>query len=85
MGEHVQVKEILDKLETMHGADSSYDVMMRKLFTITQGKTQRLNCYATQLESTIADFRKDHAGKINRASSEDHLCDHFTRASGRTF
>ena len=71
------VKEILDKLETMHRVVSPYDVMMRKLFTITQGNTERVNCYATRLESTVADIRKDHAGKMNRASSEDHLRDRF--------
>ena len=77
MGKHVQLQEILDKLETIHGGVSPYDVMMRKLLTITQGKTERVNCYATWLESTVADIRKDHTGKMNKASSKDHLRDRF--------
>ena len=77
LGEHVPVREILDKLVTMHGTVSPYDVMMRKLFSITQTKMEKVNCFATWLESTVADIRKNHASKMNKASSEDHLKDRF--------
>ena len=69
--EHVPVQEILDKLETMHVTVSPYDVM------ITQTKTEKVNCFATCLESTVADIRKNHASKMNKASSEDHLREQF--------
>ena len=39
LGEHVPIQEILEKLESMHGTVFPYDIMMRKLFSITQGKT----------------------------------------------
>ena len=61
----------------MHGTVSPYDVMMRKLFSITQAKMEKVNHFATQLESTVADIRKNHAPKMNKASSEDHLRDRF--------
>ena len=77
LGEHVPVQESLKKLEIMHGTVSPYDVMMRKLFSITQSKTEKVNCYGTRLESTVADIRKNCEPKMDKASSEDHLHNRF--------
>ena len=61
----------------MYGTVSPYDVMMRKLFSITQTKTEKVNCFAMHLELTVANIRKNHAPKMNKASSKDHLRDLF--------
>ena len=55
---------------------SSYDMMMSKLLGITWSKTEKVDCYAARLESTVAYIRKDNAPKMDKGS-EDHLHNHF--------
>ena len=40
LGPQTTVKDILSKLETMHGAVAPFDVMMKKLFSLSQEKTE---------------------------------------------
>ena len=69
---HVPLQVIPDKLETMHGTETSYSVMMNKFFNITQIKSEKVSYFATRLETTMADIRKDHLAKMARASAENH-------------
>ena len=68
---------ILDMLDTMHGTVAPYDVMMRKLFNITQSKTEKVSCFDTRLGTEVADIWKDYPSKITKASPEDHQWDRF--------
>ena len=43
LGSGVPVPAILQKLEMMHGAVYPFDVMMRRVFNITQGKGESVN------------------------------------------
>ena len=69
---HVPLQVIPDKLETMHGTEAPYSVMMNKFFNITQIKTEKVSYFATRSETTLADIRKDQPGRMTRASAEDH-------------
>ena len=60
LGPQATVKDILHKLETMHGAVASFDVMMKKLFSLSQEKAETVTNYAIRLETTIASIHQDH-------------------------
>ena len=44
---------MIKKLKAMHGAVSPLDVMMRRLFTLSQGKNEHISAFATRLETAI--------------------------------
>ena len=58
--------------------------MMMKLFNLIQLKTEKVNCFATRLETTVADIRKDHPEKMTRVSAEDDQTDTFYQSLKKT-
>ena len=71
------VATILKKLESMHGAVAPYDVMMKRFFNISQGKTEMVAPHATRLETTITSIQRDHPGQMTEATIQTSLRDHF--------
>ena len=51
--------------------------MMKKLFSLSQGKTESVTNFAIRLESTLANIQRDHPMQVNRmqmdASQRDRL------------
>ena len=60
LGLYATVAAVLAKLETLHGAVAPLDVMMRKLYSMTQAKQENVTNYAIRLESTLANIQRDH-------------------------
>ena len=77
LGPYATVAAVLAKLETLHGAVAPLDVMMRKLFSMTQAKQENVTNYAIRLESTLANIQRDHPAEAARidldASKRDRL------------
>ena len=53
------------------------DVLMKKLFSLNQGKTESVTNFAIRLESTLANIQRDHPQQVNKiqmdASQRDRL------------
>ena len=47
LGPNPAVETMIKKLETMHGAVSPLDIMMRRLFSLYQGKNEHISAFAT--------------------------------------
>ena len=77
LGPYASISSILNKLETMHGAVAPYDVMMRKLFGLSQSKGESVTIFAIRIETTLANIRRDHPqqmdGNQGEASQRDRL------------
>ena len=52
---------ILQAMEEKYGAVAPLDVMMKKLFSLNQGKTESVTNFAIRLESTLANIQRDHS------------------------
>ena len=50
---------------------------MIKFLSLIQLKTEKVNCFATRLETMVADIRNDHPEKMTRVSAEDDQRDTF--------
>ena len=59
LGPNPAVETILRKLQTMHGAVASLDVMMRRLFNISQNKGEHVSQFATRLEIALNNIQCD--------------------------
>ena len=77
MGAAASVPAILQAMEEKYGAVAPLNVMMKKLFSLSQGKTESVTNFAIRLESTLANIQKDHPMQVNRmqmdASQRDGL------------
>ena len=84
-GPQATVKDILHKLETMHGAVAPFDVMMKKLFSLSQEKAETVTNYAIRLETTIASIHQGHPYQMTLAYMEASRRDRFFQGLKRSY
>ena len=77
LGPNPAVETVLKKLQIMHGAVAPLDVMMRRLFNISQNKGEHVSQFATRLETTINNIQRDHPGQLTQATIRSSLRDRF--------
>ena len=58
LGPNPAVETVIKKLKTMHGAVFPLDVMIRRLFTLSQGKNEHISAFATRLETAINNIQR---------------------------
>ena len=85
LGPRASVNTILQKLETMHGAVYPLDVMMKKLFSISQGKVEIVSTYATRLETAMANIERDHPMQLPPGQQQASLRDRFYQGLKKTY
>ena len=85
LGPRASVAAILHKLETMHGTVAPFDVMMRRLFNLVQGKTESVSTFATRLETAMANIQSNHPGRLTRASIEASMRDRFYQGLKKSY
>ena len=85
LGPQATVKDILSKLETMHGAVVPFDLMMKKLFSLSQEKVETVTNYAIRLETTIASIHQDHPYQMTLAYMEASKRDRFFQGLKRNY
>ena len=64
---HATVATIPQAMEDEYGSVAPLDVMMKKLFSLSQGKAKNVTNYAIRLESTLANIQRDHPNQVNKA------------------
>ena len=77
LGPYAPVASILQELEGMYGAVAPLDVMMRRLFVLSQGKTESVTNYAIKVETTLANIQRDHLQQVDRAQMRGSQRDRF--------
>ena len=61
----------------MHGAVYPFDVMMRRVFNIAQGKGVSVTQFATKLESAISNVQRDHPTQSVHMNLRSGMRDRF--------
>ena len=69
----------------MHGAVAPFDVMMKKLFGMSQSKGESVTNYAIRLESTLANIQRDHPHQVDRHQMEANQRDRFFEGLKKTY
>ena len=77
MGSFASVTAILQATEGKYGAVAPLDVMMKKLFSLSQGKTESVTNFAIRLESTLANIQRDHPTQVTRIQMDASQRDRF--------
>ena len=85
LGPHASVDAILRALEGKYGAVAPLDVMMKKLFGMSQGKTESVTNYAVRIESTLANIQRDHPHHVDPAYMESSGRDRFFQGLKKTY
>ena len=69
----------------MHGAVSPLHVMMRRLFTLSQGKTEHISAFATRLETALNNIQRDHPGQLTQVTIQSSLRNRFYQGLKKTY
>ena len=69
----------------MHGAVASFDVMMKKLFCMSQSKGESVTNYAIRLESTLANIQRNHPHQMDKHQMEAGQRDRFFQGLKETY
>ena len=77
LGPNPPVETVIKKFHSMHGAVAPLDVMMRRLFNISQGKGEQISLFATRLETALNNIQHDHPGQLTKTTIQNSLRDHF--------
>ena len=77
LGPNPAVETVIKKMHSMHGAVAPLDVMMRRLFNISQNKGEQISSFATRLETAINSIQHDHPGQLTQATIQNSLRDWF--------
>ena len=85
LGPNPAVETVIKKLRTMHGVVSLLDVMMRRLFTLSQGKTEHISTFATRLETVLNNIQRDHPGQLTQVTIQNSLRDRFYQGLKKTY
>ena len=85
LGPSPAVETMIKKLKTMHGAVSPLDVMMRRLFTLSQGRTEHISAFATRLETALNNIQRDHPGHLTQVTIQNSLRDWFYQGLKKTY
>ena len=85
LGPFASVTNILKAMEGKYGAVAPLDVMMKKLFGISQGKTESVTNYAIRVESTLANIQRDHPNQVDPAQMEASGRDRFFQGLKKTY
>ena len=85
LGPLASVDAILRALEGKYGAVAPLDVMMKKLFGMSQGKTESVTNYAVRIESTLANIQRDHPHHVDPAYMESSGRDRFFQGLKKTY
>ena len=85
LGPNPAVETMIRKLKTMHGAVSPLDVMMRRLFILSQGKTEHISAFVTRLETALSNIQRDHPGQLTQVTIQNSLRDRFYQGLKKTY
>ena len=58
---------------------------MRRLFTLSQGKTEHISAFATRLETALNDIQRDHPGQLTQVTIQNSLRDRFYQGLKKTY
>ena len=64
-------------MEVKYEAVAPLDVMMKKLFGLSQGRIESATNYAIRLESTLTDIQRDHPTQVNQVQMNTSQRDRF--------
>ena len=85
LGPNPAVETVIKTLHSMHGAVAPLDVMMRRLFNISQNKGEQISSFATRLETAINSIQHDHPGQLTKATIQSSLRDRFYQGLKENF
>ena len=72
-------------MEAKYEAVAPLDVMMKKLFGLSQGRKESVTNYAIRLESTLADIQRDHPAQVNQGQMDTSQRDRFFEGLKKTY
>ena len=71
------VDAILDKLDSLCGSVSTFDVMMQELYRESQGRSESAAYYITGLEGKLIENQVKHLNRVSEAETAGYIRDNL--------
>ena len=84
LGPQASLQKILDKLETVYGAVSTFDQLMLGLYSLKQEKAEKIQQFATRLEEAVNQIALQFPGDMKQMSVAKHLKDRLFHGMRKT-
>ena len=85
LGLYATVATIIQAMEAKYEAVAPLDVTMKKLFGLSQERTESVTNYAIRLEHTLADIQRDHPTQVNQVKMDTSQRDRFLQGLKKTY
>ena len=85
LGPYAAVATSIQAMEVKYEAVAPLDVMMKKLFGPSQGRTESVTNYAIRLETPPADIQRDHPTQVNQVQMDTSQRDRFFQGLKKSY
>ena len=85
LGPYATAATIIQATEAKYEAVAPLDVLMKKLFGLSQGRTESVTNYAIRLESNLADIQRDYPTQVNQVQMDTIHRDRFLQGLKKTY
>ena len=77
LGPIPSVDAILNKLDSLYGSVSTFDVMMQGLYRESQGRSESVAHCVTRLVGKLNEIQVKHSNRISEAETTGYTLDHL--------
>ena len=73
LGLSPSVKAILDKLDSLYGSVSTFDIMMQGFYMESQGRIKSVTHYIARLEEKLNEIQVKHLYRVSEAETARYI------------
>ena len=75
LGPAPSIDAILDKLDSLYGLVSNFDVLMHGFYRESQGKSKSIACYIARLEGKLNEIQVKHPNRVSEVETAGYIRD----------
>ena len=75
LGPAPSIDAILDKLDSLYGLVSTFDVMMQGFYRESQGRSESVACYVVRLEGKLNEIQVKHWNRVSEVETAGYIRD----------
>ena len=75
LGPALSVDAIMDKLDSLYGSVSTFDVMMQGFCRVSQGRSESVAHYIARLEDKLNEIHVIHSNRVSKTETAGYIRD----------
>ena len=75
LGPALSIKAILEKLNSLYGSLSTFDIMMQGFYRESQGRSKSVAYYVMRLEGKLNEIQVKHLNRVSEVETAGYIQD----------